>query len=143
MSIAKPTGIFAFKWLNSDGITTGGHKPYKWELPIGNNPSKWHSNLSRRPIELCSNGFHCIAADEIYNFNSYGPRLFLVEIAGRFHSNEEKVAVEHMRLIRELVYVTEHEVIKISENVNEIPLNYLKRLIRNKGRIGIDPVGGV
>ena len=144
MSIAKPTGIFAFKWLREDGVTHGGNRPYKYELPEGDIPSKWHSNLSRRPIEVCANGFHCIGTEQILNYDGYGPRLFLVEIAGRFDSNDEKVAVEHIRLIREMKYKYNKEgSLVIPIDTNRIPLSYLKKTIVGHGSLGKDPVGVV
>jgi hypothetical protein len=144
MSIAKPTGIFAFKWLRADGVTHGGNRPYRYDLPIGDVPSIWHSNLSRRPIKLCENGFHCIGVEQVLNFDGYGPRLFLVEIAGRFDSSDEKVAVEHIRLIRELKYKYNSQgSLVIPVDSNGIPLNYLKKTILGHGRLGTDCVGVV
>lgn len=139
MSVAASTGIYAFKWLRDDGVTHGGNRPYRYDLPIGDVPGIWHSNKSRRPIELCANGFHCIGTEQILNYEAYGPRLFLVEISGRFHSSDEKVAVEHIRLIREMKYKEGSLVIPVYSN--KIPLCYLKRTIYGRGCLGTDSVG--
>lgn len=142
MSEAKPTGIYAFKWLDRNGVTTGGNRPYKWELPIGCNPSKWHSNRTKKPIKVCVNGFHCIGAEEIVNFKPYGPRLFLVEIAGRFDSSTQKLAVEHIRLIEELTYMYKNGGLIVKSQAG-LPSTYLKESITNSGRIGLNAIGKV
>lgn len=92
---------YALKWVDAKGRGTGGSRPYQYDLPKRGKPGRWHRK-HKEAIIVCQNGFHCT---NLYGFGSYyeyGPRLFIVEIAGKFSADGEKVAVEAMRFVSEV-----------------------------------------
>lgn len=143
-TILKPSGIYMFKWLPKSGIATAGTRPYKYDLPKNGIPGKWHSILNKRPIMVCGNGFHCIGLNNLIRYAAYGPRLFLVEVAGNFLSNGEKGAVEHIRFIKELEYDLVKRfnvnIIRV-KNFTDLPGCTIKDLNDGYGKIGRDRLG--
>lgn len=139
----KPTGIYAFKWLDAQGCTSGGGSKYQWSLPKGNEPGEWHSKIkSKKPIVCCEHGFHCVPFVGINSYSSYGPRLFLVEIAGKFNCHADKLAVESIRLITELKTYKHGGAVEIIDRL--IPCNTLHALkLSARGVVGRDIIGSV
>lgn len=140
----KPTGIYAFKWLDLKGFTRGGGSTYKWSLPNGNEPGEWHSKIkSKRPIRCCHHGFHCIPFNGINSYSQFGPRLFLVEIAGKFDCYVDKFAVESVRLITELRTHRHGGAIEVIDEI-KIPSNTLHSLkFSARGTVGRDRMGTI
>jgi len=92
---------YALKWVDSKGRGTGGSRPYQYDLPKRGKPGRWHRK-HKEAIRLCENGFHCTGLSDYAEFSDLGPRLFIVEIKGKFSSSHTKVAVEAMRFIVEV-----------------------------------------
>jgi len=104
MSDPKPTGVYMLKWLTKSGRGTGGPGYYQYDLPKDGKPGKWHSIDNKKKIKVCQNGFHCAPMKEYRNFSDYGPRLFIVEVAGSYDIavNQNKAAFKHIRIIEEV-----------------------------------------
>ena len=104
MSDPKPTGVYMLKWLDKQGRGTGGPGYYQYDLPKDGKPRKWHSITNKKRIQVCWNGFHCTTRRKYRNFECFGPRLFIVEVAGSYdcHSDGNKVAFKHIRIVQEL-----------------------------------------
>mgnify|MGYP001407184674 CR=1 FL=1 len=143
MSDPKPTGIYMLKWLDAYGRGTGGNHPYQYDLPKDGKPGNWHSIKNKKPIKTCVNGFHCTTLESYKFYSDYGPRLFIVEVAGSFdcHEDEQKVAFKHIRIIRELPVKgikTYHPEIDHKRKV-DMPANVAHRIIcGNSGIVGRD-----
>lgn len=151
MGTVRPTGVYMFKWLDKNGTAHGGDRPFKYSLPVGEIPGKWHTKKDPSSVRACEYGFHCIGYNHIEDYESYGPRLFLVEVAGAFHPNpgDGKVAVQSIRLIKEL-----HPKIGYEEGddgdfwmegpfTDKIPKGYVKYVLSGGGKVGVDPIGVV
>lgn len=143
----EETGIYAFKWIDSKGCTSGGGSNYKWSLPVGDKPGEWHSKRkAKKAIKCCGHGFHCVGFERINDFTSYGPRLFLVEVSGKFNAHPDKFAVESVRIVRELKHKWEDgRVIILSKDLRSLPNKTITNTVggKNYGVVGRDRIGSV
>lgn len=148
MAKSKYSGpVYALKWLNDKGQGTGGRRPYQYNLPVNGEPGKWHSKTkSKRKIETCVHGFHCTTKSHIMDFYlNYGRKLYLVEIGGHIDAGWNKVAVENIRIVREIKYRVYckygHNKIEI---LDKLPIGTLKMLLSGVyGVIGVDRIGNL
>lgn len=123
---------YALKWVDSKGRGTGGSRPYQYDLPKRGKPGRWHRK-HKEAIRLCENGFHCTNLYSYCDHVQYGPRLFIVEIAGKFSCERGKVAVEAVRFIREVIIDKENR--KHINNTNAIYEDYARTVDSIIGKI--------
>lgn len=105
MSDPKPTGVYMLKWLDENGCGIGGPGYYRYDLPKDGNPGKWHSINNKDRIKVCQNRFHCTSLKEYRLYSEYGPRLFIVEVAGSYDIDITgyKAAFKHIRIVEEVL----------------------------------------
>lgn len=130
--------LYFFKWTPVGGMCRG----YQYSLPKNGVPGQWHSKKkARKPIQVCHNGFHVIPLDEVYDYESYGPNLYLVECNGKFESGSGKVAFEEIRFIKKIDHLDQYKVgiKKFTQSIidmNFLPDGVVKNLNQNtKGNL--------
>lgn len=144
MGTVRSTGIYMFKWTDEAGQCYGGGRAFKYDLPKDGKPGKWHTKKDPTKVSVCEYGFHCVASNNINNYRSYGPRLFLVEVSGAFEVNHngDKVACQSIRFIKELS--VNHDKEGNWYFVGKLSFGHVKELINYKiGKLGIDIVGKI
>lgn len=94
---------------------------YKYIGPRGAITGPWHINKSKKPIIICNNGFHAALMNGIEEY--YGDyvgddsRCFIVELDGKISFNDDKIAAEKIRLVKEikLTYNADEDFKKINK----------------------------
>lgn len=103
--------VYLIKFIEGHG-SAPYMSAFTYEFPKNGELGKWYSipkptkRTRGRFIRCCYNGFHASPINRIETwyreYQSSTLRCFIVEVRGQIDFNHDKVAAEHMRIIKEI-----------------------------------------